>query len=206
MRKSNAVKILSFQNKSKAAKLAKLLISGAKENEPEITKILKLAASSNKAKLVGLIDKFKSEQSLTRKLRDLAQTIENVPIETQAENIDDALRYTMILAADDYKKGYQKILRQLENKGFEIENVWNAWEMEGTPDDTGYRGINAALISSQKQKFELQFHTAESFRVKTETHDLYEERRNPKISKKRFLELIEIGKENAKQIERPKGI
>jgi hypothetical protein len=206
VRKLDAVKILKFQNKSKATKLAKSLISEAKKNEPEITGYLKLIASANKAKLVGLKNKFKSEHSLTRKLRDLADTIENVPIETQAERIDDALRYTMILAADDYKECYQKILRQLEYKGFSISNIWNAWEMAETPIDTGYRGINVSIFSSQNQKFELQFHTKDSFKIKTETHNLYEERRNPKTSLKRIQELQQIGIENANSLKKPKGI
>ncbi len=203
MRKSTNVKILKFKNK--VIEVAQGLLTEARKNEPSITKELKAVAKLNDAKLVGLKNKFKGEDSLARKLRDAVEEVE-VSVEEQAQLIDDALRYTMILSLDGYKKHYQSILSKLEAEGFGVEKIWDAWAMEGTPDDTGYRGINVIIISSQNQKFELQFHTTESFRVKTETHGFYEERRNPRIPQKRYLELIEIGQENANKIRRPKGI
>lgn len=206
MRESNAVKILKFQNKTKASELAKQLLSEAQTNEPKITKSLQAIAKLNQAEMVGLNDKFKSEMSLARKLSDDAQRAEDSSIENQAKQIDDVLRYTMIFSEGDYENGYQSVLSELQGKGFDIRKVWNAWAMEDTPEDTGYRGINATIISSQNQQFELQFHTEKSFRVKTETHNLYEERRNPQISEKRFVELKKIGTENAKKITRPRGI
>lgn len=120
--------------------------------------------------------------------------------------IDDALRYTMILSPDDYKKSYQSVLSHLADKGFDVQNIWNAWTMEDKLEDSGYRGINVTIISSQKQQFELQFHTEDSFRLKTETHGLYEERRSPMTSQQRINELLKIGKENASKVKRPKGI
>jgi hypothetical protein len=68
-----------------------------------------------------------------------------------------------------------------------------------------YRGINITIISSQKQMFELQLHTRDSFRVKTETHGLYDEQRNPKTSDDRKREINKIVKELSKQIKQPKG-
>ena len=206
MRESNSVKILKFQNKSKVSEIAQQLLAEARKNEPLITKNLKSIASSNGAKLVGLKDKFKTEQSLTRKLSDSIETREPLSLERQAKKIDDALRYTMILLDDNYQKGYQSILSKLEGEEFKVVNIWNAWDMEDKHTDTGYRGINVTIISSQNQQFELQFHTEKSFRVKTETHNLYEERRNPQITEKRFVELKKIGTENAKKITRPRGI
>lgn len=84
--------------------------------------------------------------------------------------------------------------------------IWNAWENEGTSRDTGYRGINITVISSQNQRFELQFHTAESFRLKTETHHLYEELRNLKTFDVQREKIIKEILKSAKQVERPKEI
>jgi hypothetical protein len=70
----------------------------------------------------------------------------------------------------------------------------------------GYRGINVTVISSQKQKFELRFHTKESFQIKTETHVFYEEFRNFETSNERKAEIQQIMLKNASQIKRPEGI
>lgn len=196
----------SLKFKYQVSELAKDLLNKAKSNEPAITQFLKSIATDNNAKLAGLENKFKTLKSLTRKLMDSVETRENQSLERQSKKIDDSLRYTIILQPDEYKTGYQSILSLIEGKEFRIQNIWNAWGMERTTDDTGYRGINVTIISSQNQKFELQFHTEESFRLKTETHNFYEERRNPKISRKRFAELIKIGKENAATVKLPKGM
>ena len=104
VRESNAVKILKFQNKTKATEAAKELLAEAKRHEPKITKDLKSIAKSNSAEMVGLDDRFKSEKSLSRKLSDTAEARNPMSLEKQAKKIDDALRYTMILSPGDYKK------------------------------------------------------------------------------------------------------
>ena len=44
-----------------------------------------------------------------------------------------------------------------------------------TVKQSDYKGINVVLESPDKQKFELQFHTPESFKLKDgELHELYE--------------------------------
>ncbi len=111
-----------------------------------------------------------------------------------------------MFSVESYGQDYLSALDNLRAKGYQIQRVWNAWRNERTPKDTGYRGINATIISSKNQKFEIQFHTEESFRLKTETHGLYGERRNPNISKERDAEILQIMQELATKIERPKGI
>ncbi len=99
-------------------------------------------------------------------------------------------------------------MKRLQKSGCQIpENrIWNAWQTIGKRFDKGYRGINMTVISSQNQLFELQFHTVESYRLKTETHFLYQELRNKEISKQREVELIKKRREIAKNVARPKGI
>ena len=181
------------------------LLAEASENEPEITNDVGEIASILKAEIVGLENKFKSEISLARKLTDYSN-VRNVTVEKIAKQINDVLRYTIIFSPESYSKDYKLALDVLVEKGYQIPKIWNAWSNEGKPNDTGYRGINATIISSQNHKFELQFHTAESFRLKTETHGLYEERRSPNITKQRDAEILEIMKKLAAKIERPKGI
>ena len=126
----------------------------------------------------------------------------------KAKTINDVLRYTFILPIPTFGDDMRKIIDKLRESGYQIpeHKIWNAWETIGDEQDRGYRGVNITVISSQNQKFELQFHTEESYRFKTETHFLYKELRNRKTSKEREIELIGILREVVKDLERPNGV
>ena len=66
-----------------------------------------------------------------------------------------------------------------------IKNTWNN-------EDEMYKGINITIKNPNGQKFELQFHTEESFNLKNnENHEIYEKTRLlPEDSE----ELIELNK------------
>ena len=190
-----------------AQKTAHELLRHAKENEPQITEILKQIAMEISAKTVGLENKFKTEESLIRKLVSKANfNLESV--RKVAENTNDVLRYTFILPFETYAKNFRLTIEMLQNSGYHIpqNRIWNAWQTAGKRFDKGYRGINITVISSQNQKFEIQFHTADSYRLKNETHYLYEELRKPEISKERQVKLIEELRNAAKDIKRPDGV
>ena len=165
------------------------------------------------AAIIGLENKFKTEESLSRKLlllvkKNNSNQSARQKLEKFARRNNDTLRYTFILPADQYAEGFHKAIEKLEQNGFIIpqNRIWNAWKNAGTARDTGYRGINITVISSQNQRFELQFHTAESFRLKTETHHLYEELRNLKTFDVQREKIIKEILKSAKQVERPKEI
>lgn len=197
------MKILQFKNK--AYNEAKRLLDEAKENEPNITRDLREVVMLKKSRLVGLKNKFKDKNNLAEKLSNNSMKW-NKSLANEAKRNNDTLRYTMVFSLNEYQNGYKQVLGELEKRGYQVQKIWDAWAMAGTANDTGYRGINVTIISSKKQKFELQFHTAQSFRVKTETHGLYEERRHPKTSRKRDVEILEIMKKLASEIKRPKGM
>ena len=207
MLQSEVVNILDFKLASKAHRLAQKLLNEATKNEPLITEHLKAIAKSINAEIVGLESKLKSTKSLERKLKN--ESIKRkIPIERIAKRNNDALRYTFIFAEKEYAEGLIKVISALEKYGYEIprRRIWNAWDLADLETDSGYRGINTTIISSQKQKFELQFHTKESFWLKTETHVLYEELRLPQTSAERTIEILRIILPLAAQIQRPRGI
>jgi hypothetical protein len=197
--------IVEFTPNPKSLKLARQLLAEASKNEPEITKNIEEIAAVLQAEIVGLENRFKSEISLARKLSENLKP-RGITIEQKALQINDVLRYTIVFSVEDYQNGYLAALSALDKKGYEIQKIWNAWNNEGKPTDTGYRGINVTIISFQNQQFELQFHTAESFRVKTKTHGLYAERRSPNTTRARKSEILRIMKNLVAEIERPKGI
>ena len=201
------VNTFDFKLTERAKRLARQLLAQAKQNEPTITKDLLNIAFSTKANIIGLEDKFKSETSLVRKLIDKSKA-GNTMVENIARRNNDVLRYTFIFPNREYAIGVGDSIKMLRQNGYKISSnhIWNAWQNEGSAKDIGYRGINITVISSQNQKFELQFHTTESFRLKTETHYLYEELRDLKTSDQRKLEIIKEMLRLAKEIKRPEGI
>ena len=187
--------------------LAQELLDEARESEPQITNDLQTIVQEISAEMVGLDDKFKREESLIRKLVDSVGD-DFQKLKRKAKSINDVLRYTFVLQFEVYAERFHETIERLSELGYWIpENrIWNAWQTIGESFDKGYRGINITVISSQKQKFELQFHTEESFRLKTATHFLYEESRQKGISEKREAELIEQRRKAAESLERPQGV
>lgn len=205
-----------------AARYAKELLEQVVRTEPLITADLREIALEISAEVIGLEYKFKSEESLTRKIaetsfKNIKRLIEAnyaqkiavaKAIEISAEKNNDALRYTFVLSSDNYVFGFKQALQKLKARHFKVsENtIWNAWKNIGTLFDKGYRGINATIISSQDQLFELQFHTRSSYKLKVETHFLYEELRLLKTSPERKSEIVKELRKSAQTVRIPKGV
>ncbi|MDG4652605.1 hypothetical protein [Chryseobacterium arthrosphaerae] len=155
---------------------AKELIANA-ELEKELVQgdLLNLAKETG-GKMEGLEFAIKGEESLTRKINDRTQDrhIEKIGIEKAinkvASKMNDVLRFTITFEPKVYVENYFKIVKELEAKGYKKTKAFNAW-FQG---DGSYKGLNVTFETPNGQQFELQFHTNETFRVKSETHDLYE--------------------------------
>lgn len=204
-----------------AARYANILLARASKNEPPITADLQKIALETAAEMAGLEHKFKTKASLTEKLLKNSSkhlsyisaernansaTIEKSVARTARQN-NDALRYTFLVSIEKYVFCFKEVLSELEKSDYEIPSkyFWNAWKNVGTKYDKGYRGINITVISSQRQKFELQFHTEQSFRLKNQMHEMYKEAGLAATSVERKLEIIEIMVESAKNISVPRG-
>ncbi len=206
----------------KSEQWARTLLTQAAKNEPEITEDLQNIASEVSAAMVGLEHKFKSEESLAKKLA--AKVKADLPdllitgftedeeirksINLRAVQNNDTLRYTFLFLNENYVFAFKQTLNSLAKRKYKVleKRIWNAWKNIGTVFDNGYRGINITLISSQKQKFELQFHTKESFDLKTKTHKLYKQIKSNTIPLQRKNGIKEKLVKTAKEIQIPKGI
>ncbi len=81
------------------------------------------------------------------------------------------------LRSETYTKGCNDIKAQLENLGYEM------CQSRNSGDDAEYKGINTRWVTEGGQRFEVQFHTPESFHAKQYvTHGAYERTRNPLTS------------------------
>jgi len=150
--------------------------------------------------MVGLDYRLKSEESLTRKIFDIADATGEAPTEV-ANDMKDVLRYTTVFAPDKYVEGVKATVAQLLATGHTKKKFKNTWG-----NKTGYLGINAVFVTPDGAMFELQFHTPQSFHAKDEgTHELYEEQRRYPPGTPRYLELERLQQDVFNEVIRPDG-
>lgn len=147
-----------------------VLIRAARAVEPRITELLETLAGRFGGRMVGLDYRFKSKESLARKISGEWAGSGRQYYSEVGEQIKDVLRYTTVFPEATYAEGVRATRAELAAQGFSEVKFNNTW------GSTGYQGINAVYQTPQGFKFELQFHTDESHRAKeTGTHQLYEE-------------------------------
>jgi hypothetical protein len=154
----------------------KNVIARVQQTEEALTKRMGDAERENSSGgwLAGLEFRLKGEDRLKEKI---AEKIEHEPDRTPAEavrEINDAIRYTFSFESGKYTDGYWDLKQGLEANGFTMIYSKNHWR-----DDPEYKGVNTRWVTAEGQRFEVQFHTAESFHAKQEvTHEAYERSRN----------------------------
>ncbi|GAA0350715.1 hypothetical protein [Streptomyces blastmyceticus] len=127
--------------------------------------------------LEGLDYSLKGLDSFRRKAA-VSMKRPGVDAESVCEEVDDLNRYTLTFETDNYVQGTKQTYAELRDRGFEPVSEQNTWE------DPVYKGINTAWEHpGTKEKFELQFHTPESFEAKSKNHELYELARSGEFEK-----------------------
>lgn len=138
-------------------------------NEPEVTKVVMNVAKKTNMDTAGLEYRIKSEESYIRKIKSNYNPVKNSKFE-----INDILRYTYTADADNLA---EKTIKSIDNFAKEDYNtivVKNSWLDNKNP----YKGINTIIQAPNGQKFEMQYHTQESFDLKNGAmHRLYEKQR-----------------------------
>ena len=168
---------------------AKVLVDLAIKSCPPIEGRLQFLAGKYDGKMVGLEFKIKPQTSLIRKMNTMwkgpQQTIDDI-VQMQY----DVLRFTMLLPTESYAAGVLAVLselRELEKcSAVEEKNYWTCHT---------YRGINTIYQSPSGIKFEIQFHTPQSFDNKqNKTHLLYEALRVEKNALKQNLYHLDMAR------------
>jgi hypothetical protein len=194
-----------------AQEQAERLRIDAERAEGEVTKTLGEVAQQHGGELVGLENKLKSIPSLTDKItNDASLSMETDPeqrVRGAAEDIKDALRYTVQADTETYMDTYGGVDQSLADRGYRRikSDDDNRWAEPGSPEAGPYRGINSTWETSDGQRFEVQFHTPESFAAKTENHPLYEKARDPSTPPAEAAELNDIMTRRCDQIPVPPG-
>lgn len=95
----------------------------------------------------------------------------------------DVIRYTSVSGVGDYYEDFNRTIRTLTAKGYQVVEVTDFWKLtEESRAKGGYKGINVKMDSPDGAHFELQFHTPESLRAKESVHVLYERLRRSDVT------------------------
>ena len=165
--------------------------------EPEVTRHLENIAAGIGMKPVGLENRIKGKESYLRKVRGDYKQVGN------SFEINDILRYTYVASPEELaRKTLSSIERHAEN-GYNTIKVKNTWLDDKNP----YKGINTIIVSPNGQKFELQYHTQESYDLKDgPLHELYEKARVLDEDSEELIILQAQMAQLSKALERPSGI
>jgi hypothetical protein len=124
--------------------------------------------------LAGLEFCRKGEDRLKEKIADELGITPAMKPDDAIRKLHDAIRYTFCFESTNYSDGYWDVKQRLEARDYRMVYSKNHWR-----DDPEYKGINTRWITPEGQRFEVQFHTKESFHAKQEvTHSSYERIRN----------------------------
>jgi hypothetical protein len=171
--------------------------------ETGITPVMRrIEAELEHGSLVPDTEKF-ALKSPDRFKEKLAKLLADEPDQTPAElchQIHDGIRYTFIFDAKGYSRGAMDACDRLRDNGYELMVLKNTWSNDE------YRGVNTRwLDKASGELFEVQFHTAQSWSAKQQTHDAYEKINDlttPAIERER---LRDFQREVASAIQAPPG-
>jgi hypothetical protein len=88
--------------------------------------------------------------------------------ETAAAKINDVLRYTLSFDPSSYAEAVQKVQETLRKDGWEKYD--SKWKNFFVDDDMKYSGYHNIWVNGDGIRFELQYHTPESFKRKKLSH------------------------------------
>jgi hypothetical protein len=161
-------------------------ISRARKVEPTISADAQTAEKENTCAgwLEGFKFRLKGDDRLKEKVADKLRDQPDSPPADVVRRIPDTIRYTFCLEPIKYATGYYDIKQRLEEHGYEMYYSKNWWT------NSEYKGINTRWVTAEGDRFEVQFHTPESFHAKQDvSHSAYERLRNPLTSKPERREL-----------------
>lgn len=149
-------------------------------SEPEITDRVKKVAETSGMDILGLKYRIKSKSSFIEKIE------KNYNPDGNNYEIKDIVRYTLGADSDSLADKALMAIDKFEQGGYDTVKIKNTWSA-----GSSYNGINTFIKDPNGLVFEMQYHTKESFDLKSgELHELYEQQR--KIADDESEEYLEI--------------
>jgi hypothetical protein len=179
-------------------------IGRVRDAEPGASARVQAIEQENKDKYGGWLEGFehrlKGEDRLKEKIADKLQVEPSMTAAGALRDVGDAIRYTFCFQPANYTRGYYDIKERYENRGCEMYFSKNWWT------NSEYKGVNTRWLAPEGQRFEVQFHTPESFHAKHYmTHTAYERIRDPATSDEERAEFKAFQREVSSWIRVPDG-
>jgi hypothetical protein len=150
--------------------------------------------------LEGFKFRLKEEDRLKEKIADKLDAEPGMTATQALSEVADAIRYTYCFEPEKYTRGFYDIKERFESRECEMFYCKNWWT---NPE---YKGINTRWVTPEGQRFEVQFHTPDSFHAKHHvTHLAYERIRDPATSKAELRELHTFQREVSSWVQVPDG-
>ena len=178
-------------------------IGRVREAEPRLSADAQAIEQENKDTHGGWLEGFdhriKGDDRLEEKIAEQAAAEKDQSAPEVLGRIPDVIRYTYCFKSENYTAGYYDIKERFESRGHEMYYSKNYWTH---PE---YKGVNTRWATPDGQRFEVQFHTPDSFHAKHHvTHFAYERIRNP-TSRAELRELHAFQREVSSCIQIPNG-
>jgi hypothetical protein len=178
-------------------------IGRVREAEPGLSTDAQAIERGNKhgGWLEGFKHRLKGENRLLEKVAEgLTTSSPDATPKQVLRLIPDAIRFTYCSQPENYTGGYYDIKERFESRGHEMYYSKNYWTH---PE---YKGINTRWVTPEGQRFEVQFHTPDSFHAKHQvTHLAYERIRDTSTSRAELRELHAFQREVSSWIQAPDG-
>ena len=178
-------------------------IDHVRKAEPAVSADLRAVERQNTsgARLEGFDCRLKGDDRLKEKVAEgLATGSPDAPPAEVLRQIPDAIRYTFCVESDHYTRSYYDTKARLEGFGYEMYQSKNSW------NHPEYKGVNTRWVTQDGLRFEVQFHTPDSFHAKQHTtHSSYERLRNPTTNRPESRELHAFQREVSSHIQAPVG-
>lgn len=150
--------------------------------------------------LAGFEHRLKGEDRLKAKINEKLEAEPRITASDALREVADAIRYTYCFQPENYTRGYYVIKERFESRGHEMYYSKNWWT---NPE---YKGINTRWMTQDGERFEVQFHTPDSFHAKhVVTHAAYERIRDPATSDEERGELKAFQRTVSSRIRVPDG-
>ena len=145
-----------------------LAVNKIRQYEPIVDNIANDLLNSTTAQgglMIGLDFRLKRPESLARKIQsevlEAKEKGETITFQQAVDKMGDVARFTSVFDSKNFQQNADKVLRDLQGKGYEIVKFKNFFQ-----PGASYKGLNCNLKDKNGNMFELQFHTPETMKIK----------------------------------------
>jgi len=143
---------------------------------------------------------LKSPDRFKEKLAKLTARYPERNTDQLASAIHDGIRYTFVIDPPAYVAGVRAAEQKLSAEGYRLQLRKPSW------DDPDYKGVNSRWLDpGTGARFEVQFHTPESWEAKQLTHGLYEKLADPRTTPEQRSQLDSEQRKITARITIPEG-